>query len=84
MLKITRVSEGGTESLRVEGKVLGPWVGELAQACAAPAEGLRLDLSAVTFVDDDGAALLRQLLERGAAVSACSGYVAALLRWRQP
>ena len=84
MLKITRVSDDGRESLRVEGKLLGPWVEELAQACAAPAEGLRLDLSAVTFVDDDGAALLRRLLERGAVVSACSGYIAALLRWRRP
>lgn len=82
MLKITRITEEGT--LRVEGRLIGPWVDELAQACAGPVEGMRLDLSGVSFVDDGGAALLRGLVARGAAVSACSGYVAALLRWSRP
>ena len=81
MLKITRVSGGAEAGLRVEGRLIGPWVGELATACAGPVAGLRLDLSGLTFADDDGAALLRGLIERGAKVGACSGYVAALLRW---
>jgi anti-anti-sigma regulatory factor len=83
MLRITRIT--GNDSaprLKLEGKLLGPWVGELKRACAEPAEsagGLCLDLSAVTFVDAAGLKLLRELLGRGITLAACSGLVAELL-----
>jgi ABC-type transporter Mla MlaB component len=83
MLRITYIQ--GNESaltLRLEGKLLGPWVTELDRTCnelPCPRNRLRLDLSAVTFVDGLGVALLRDLLARGATLAACSGLVAELL-----
>ena len=84
MLRITHTQ--GHESvltLSLEGKLVGPWVTELARSCdelACPPNRLRLDLSAVTFVDGPGVALLRDLLARGATLAACSGLVAELLQ----
>jgi len=83
MLRITHTH--GNESiptLRLEGKLLGPWVAELARSCdelPCSPDRLRLDLSAVTFVDGPGVALLRDLLGRGVTLAACSGLVAELL-----
>ena len=83
MLRITRLhGNAGAPLLRLEGKLLEPWVEEVRQACAASARGtdhLSLDLAAVTFVDAAGARLLRELLQQGIALVACSGFVAALL-----
>jgi ABC-type transporter Mla MlaB component len=83
MLRITHAQ--GYDSiwtLRLEGKLLGPWVMELARSCSelsCSPDCLRLDLAAVTFVDKPGVALLRDLIRRGATLAACSGLVAELL-----
>ena len=69
-------------TLTLEGKLLGPWVTELARSydeLPCPPDCLRLDLSAVTFVDGPGVALLRDLIGRGARLAACSGLVLELL-----
>ncbi len=88
MLRITRVDGNGRAvTLRLEGKLLAPWVGEVRSAWA-PSAGeagpLRLDLAAVTYVDGAGTELLRDLLGRGATLAACSGYVAQLLHVEKP
>jgi ABC-type transporter Mla MlaB component len=84
MLRITPApGHNSIAILRLEGKLLGPWVAELARSCdecpCAP-DCLRLDLSEVTFVDRPGLALLRDLLGRGVRLVACSGLVAELLQ----
>ena len=83
MLRITHTrGPNSISTLRLEGKLLGPWVTELARSCnelACSPNRLRLDLSAVTFVDGPGVALLRDLLARGARLAACSGLVVELL-----
>ena len=69
-------------TIRLEGKLVGPWVAELARSCnelPCSPDCLRLDLSEVTFVDGPGVALLSDLLGRGVTLSACSGLVAELL-----
>ncbi len=84
MLRITELATGdGGRALRLDGKLLGPWVPELRRACLrngdrAPAA--HLDLSALSFVDDDGLVALRELAEQGVVLAPCSPYVAALLR----
>jgi hypothetical protein len=84
MLRITHTQgHDSALTLRLEGKLLGPWVTELARLCnelPCPPNRLRLDFSAVTFVDGPGVALLRDLLGRGATLAACSGLVAELLQ----
>jgi hypothetical protein len=73
----------GTQIIKLEGKLVGPWVDEVRKACAAGADPsclTELDLSALVFVDVAGERLLRDLIARGIEVVACSGYVAELLR----
>ncbi|HVS40345.1 MAG TPA: hypothetical protein VMS17_32610 [Gemmataceae bacterium] len=72
-----------TQTIKFEGKLLGPWVDEVSKVCAAdadPSSRMNLDLSALTFVDAAGELLLRALIARGVEVVACSSYVAELLR----
>ena len=72
MLKITQAqSNGHAAMLRLEGRLVGPWVAELRRACERPssaAEPLRLDLAGVIWADRDGIELLRELVRRGAAL----------------
>ena len=81
MLRISEVTgEHSTWTLKVEGKIRGPWVDELSRACDEnSSKKLSLDLSEVTFVDAAGVELLRKLLQRGVTLAACSGLVAELL-----
>jgi hypothetical protein len=88
MLMITQ-SEGSelTRTLKLEGKLLGPWVGEMESACRTswiPADRIRLDLHDLTFVDEAGFRFLERLIRDGARIIACSGYVAELLRHERP
>jgi anti-anti-sigma regulatory factor len=73
-------------TLKLEGKILGPWVDELSRVCeercTAP-NGLRLDLAAVTFVDSLGIKLLDDLVRQGATIVGCSGFIVALLSGRR-
>jgi hypothetical protein len=84
MLRITRLeSRDAITALKLEGKVVGPWVGELREVCdrqAGAAGRLLLDLANVTYADVSGVRLLRELLGRGVQLKACSGLVAELLR----
>jgi len=84
MLRITRrVGNGSGETLKLEGKLQGPWVDEAHNAhalSAAPASATCLDLSGLTFADGAGEALLRELIRSGAQVVACSSYIAELLQ----
>jgi ABC-type transporter Mla MlaB component len=85
MLRITRIAEANATRLTLEGRLVGPWVGELASLCAEwreRASSLRLDLAAVSFADDAGVRLLQACLSEGATLVACSGIVAELLRGR--
>jgi hypothetical protein len=87
MLRITRTADGDGEQLKLEGRLLGPWVEELGRACTGHGAGLgplRLDLAGLTFVDGPGLRLLRELLGRGVVVAASSGFVAELLRLEKP
>jgi hypothetical protein len=84
MLRLTRIAAThSTQTLKLEGKLLEPWVDEVRKACASgtdPSGRTSLDLSALTFVDAAGEGLLRDLFGRGIEVVACSSYVTELLR----
>ena len=84
MLRITRmVGDDSGEILKLEGKLQGPWVDEAHDAhalSAAQASRICLDLSALTFADGEGAALLRELIRSGTQVAGCTSYIAELLQ----
>jgi ABC-type transporter Mla MlaB component len=88
MLKITRI--GGADSnqtLKLEGKLLEPWVGEVVRVVAesnCQSSRIRLDLAAVRFVDSAGTQLLQELIRGGIKIAACSAFVAELLHECSP
>jgi anti-anti-sigma regulatory factor len=83
MLRITNDGTvDGVSTLKLEGRIAGPWVGELRRVAAASRTaggGLRLDLSAVRFVDPAGAELLHELTRGHVEISGQSQFVDELL-----
>jgi anti-anti-sigma regulatory factor len=69
MLKITRAALSEKEiTLQLDGRVSGQWVGLLRETAeSALDEGVTLwvDLKNISFIDCEGIALLRSLIERG-------------------
>jgi anti-anti-sigma regulatory factor len=70
MLRITIHDRAPMTSFVLEGKLVGPWVKELKQCWQEavtddPSTPLLVDLAAVTFVDHDGRALLKQMRHQG-------------------
>lgn len=88
MLRIARIGKPGAACiLRLEGRVIGPWVDELRRSCEealATSTSVELDLSGVSFVDRPGIPLLLCLRERGVILGKCSGFVSALLKGWAP
>ena len=83
MLRITRIDgQDATRTFKFEGQIRAPWVTEALNVRTSHDGKFGrtwLDLSGLTFVDQAGAKLLKDLMQRGIAVSACSGFVAELL-----
>jgi anti-anti-sigma regulatory factor len=88
MLKISKLSGSGVPIvLRLEGKVVGPWVDELRRVCAEAAPSvdggrprLVLDLSGVSFLDADAIALFHQLVTDHVSIANYSVFVGAQLK----
>lgn len=84
MLRISTIpSTNGAVTLRVEGRVIGPWVEELRRSCEdtlATNARLTLDLSAVSFIDRDAVKLFRDLRGRHVVLLNCSGFLAEQLK----
>ena len=84
MLRITTIQNDGSPAvLKLEGKLLEPWIGELQEACRLAcqrATSATLDLANVSFVDAPGAIALRDLRRRGVQLRGCSPLVAELLK----
>jgi anti-anti-sigma regulatory factor len=84
MLRITKVETGNSHCLlKLEGRLMGPWVKELEKACHhALTEGMavNLDLSEVSYVDRLGLVLLLALKRRAFSFEGCSPFVAEELR----
>ncbi|NUQ61054.1 MAG: hypothetical protein HUU20_01110 [Pirellulales bacterium] len=86
MLRVTTIRNGSQVILRLEGRLLAPWLDEFRSACAradAGSELMALDLADLTYVDEAGARLLRRLVDQGVPICACSAFVAELLREQQ-
>jgi ABC-type transporter Mla MlaB component len=83
MLMITRLDASDRrKTLKLEGKLLAPWISELEAACRealATRSPVCLDLRGLRFVDAEGARFLADLIRDGAQVVGCSGFVAEML-----
>jgi anti-anti-sigma regulatory factor len=84
MLKISEgkpVAQG--LSLRLEGRVVGPWVRELRQICEpllADGSKLTIDLADVSFADETGVTLLASFKARGIQLVNPTPFVAEQLK----
>ena len=77
-----KISQTGTPNhsitLKLEGRVIGPWVGELRRICEpllAEERALGLDMAEVSYVDAEGVAALNGLKSRGVKLKNCSPFV---------
>lgn len=70
-------------TLRLEGRVVGPWVSELQQICESLVTGgnkLALDLAEVSFADENGVTLLAGFARRGVKLLRPSPFVTEQLK----
>ena len=76
MLRIDCRDENGLTILTVEGKLVGRWVKELehcwqgivSSESSAPRQPIRVNLSAVGFIDSEGKELLTRMRKQGAVL----------------
>jgi len=70
-------------TLRMEGQIAGPWVDELRRATEnflGSGHRLTLDLTEVTFADQNGVALLLKLQEQTVSMMGCSPFLSEQLK----
>ncbi len=84
MLKITRTVVSEKEiTLQLDGRVSGQWVEllrETAESALDAGMTLFMDLKNITFIDCDGIALIRNLIERGVRHANAPLFVADQIR----
>ncbi len=84
MLKITLHDSASELRFTLEGKLAGPWVGELGQCwrtalSIAKERRTVVDLRDVDFVDEEGQALLAEMHQKGVALVAVSPLMRAIV-----
>jgi ABC-type transporter Mla MlaB component len=84
MLKITPVCSSPVHlTLRLEGRVVGPWVDVLWTSCGealASYDRVTLDLSEVWFVDAAGVSALHEIDPERVRMRGCKGFIAQMLK----
>jgi len=83
MLRITANQESVPIALKLEGKISGDWVDELRRTWMKlrrnnPQRAVVVDLSEVSFIDDEGKELLGLMFRQGAEL--CSGPLVSMTR----
>ncbi len=83
MLRITAIRNESQTILRLEGKLLEPWIEEFRGAftrAKTQSGQVVFNLADLTYADEAGIRLLRDSAQMGVAISECSAFVAELLR----
>jgi len=87
VLRITISNTNDAATIKLEGKLLGPWLPDVREALARARAlsprlhgRIRVDLASVTFVDVSGEQMLHALRREGVELAACSSFVAELLQ----
>jgi hypothetical protein len=79
MLKISQTgTPNHSVSLKLEGRVVGPWVDELRRICEPLLIGQRsltLDLAEVSYADAEGVATLKRFKSNGVELANCSPFL---------
>ena len=83
MLKISEPTANSAVTLKLEGRLIGPWVNQLRQTCEnrlAEAQRVQLDLTDLEYADRSGVTLLMTLRARGVELVNCSPFLAEELK----
>lgn len=84
MLKISQIGPSNhSVTLKLEGRMVGPWVGEARETCErllSEDRQIKLNLVEVSFVDQDGVKFLKNLILRGVKLVGCSLFVEEQLK----
>ena len=76
MLRIERILDANQTVLRAAGRLTGPWVAELSRAIAgAGQDPVMVDLTDVSFADNDGLAFLLSLATEPRVALRCSPFL---------
>ena len=75
MLRVTIQESPKAVTLILEGRLTGPWIGEVERAWSAAVDTtsdrkLVVDLAGITFVEEEGKKLLRRIFKRGGELRA--------------
>ena len=82
MLRVTTIQTHRVTTLKLEGKLAGPWVDELRGCWASLARNkvsVRINLRDVTFLDRLGRELLLRMERQGTPLLECSEFLRDLL-----
>src|SRR5262249_13592658 len=81
MLKITNNNGAGVTTFKLEGKLSGAWVNELRSCWEQAGEeaAVRVDLTEVSWVSEEGKALLGEMHRRGVELSAANLLMATIV-----
>ena len=78
-IRITTLTEDEATTIRAEGRLEAESLPCLLEECLEASKPLRLDLSGLSSVDDEGVRALCRLIEQGAELSGASIYIRRLL-----
>lgn len=78
-LRIDIETEGSDVVLHVAGRLTGPAITQLSDACEPIKGRLVLELSKLKFADDAGVEAIRTLRERGAEIYGASYFIKMLI-----
>jgi anti-anti-sigma regulatory factor len=86
MLRIEKTDADGISTVRLEGKLLAPWLREFQALFegTTPLHSMRLNLKDVDYIDAAGVKLVSALRRQGVQIVASSAFVAKLLDESQP
>jgi hypothetical protein len=84
VLRITREGDAGSPSLKLEGRLEGPWVEVLRKAwedsmVLLDGGKVTIDLGAISFADRNGRELLRELQKKGTTLARVSEFMRHIL-----
>jgi ABC-type transporter Mla MlaB component len=83
MLKISEPTASHATTLKLEGRLIGPWVSQLRETCEdrlTEAQQVQLDLTDLAYADRSGVTLLMTLRARGVELVNCSPFLAEELK----
>ena len=80
VIRITTTVSGGVTTVKADGRLLSADTAELIRACDVCPAPLVVDLSDLTFADDEGAEVLKKLRTDGATLQGARPYVAMVIK----